>query len=114
MTEPVHGKNVVLEMDIDGLDNFEVVLCGIDCSFSRDLEFVEITGPTSGLFADFMPRKETWEMSVNGLTKVLTDAGLTFFYMLQTAVRRSSHNFRMTFQKLSFQRKALYSYQKST
>jgi len=96
MSDPVHGRNVVIEMRNDDL-SFTPILCGEDCSFSRSPEFIPVTSTGSGLFREYMIRREEWSMSVNGLTKINNGATLSFFYMLQTSVRRVLKYFRITF-----------------
>ena len=96
MAEAIHGKDVIIELLIDA--DYYPILCGTDCSFSRTPEFIPITGPESGLFREFMVRREEWSMSVSGLTKVANAATLSFFYMLQTSVRRTQQTVRMTFE----------------
>ena len=95
MSYPIKGEDVVLELLYDG--NYYPVLCATDCTFSRQMNFVPITSTDSGIFREFMPGKEEWSMSVSGLTKVENDAALTFFWVLQTSVRRQLQTIRMTF-----------------
>lgn len=94
--EAVHGKDVIVEMLVEG--DYYPILCGTDCTFSRVPEFIPTTSPSSGLFREYMIRREEWSMSVSGLTKIENSASLTFFYMLQTGVRRSKHTVRITFE----------------
>ena len=96
MSYPVKGKDVVIEMRNDDL-TYTPILCGEDCSFSRTPEFIPVTSTDSGLFREFMVRREEWSMSVNGLTKIENDTTLTFFYLLQTSVRRQLKTVRITF-----------------
>lgn len=77
MPEAIFGNNVVIEMDVDG--NFIEILCGTDCTFSRTPEFIPVTSSGSGLFREFLQRREEWAMSVSGLTKIENAATLTFF-----------------------------------
>lgn len=95
MADPIFGKEVIIEM-LDGL-NYYPILCGTDCSFSRTPEVINISSPDSGLFTESMVRRESWSMSVAGITKVANDTALTFFYMLQTAIRRTKRTLRITF-----------------
>ncbi len=96
MANVIHGTEMILEMkDIDG--EYYEVLCATDCSFERIPEFVEVTSPDSGMFQEFIQRREGWSMSASGLTKVNNDTSLSFFYMLQTSVRRQKKDFRITF-----------------
>lgn len=92
---PVYGREVVLEMLVSGV--YYPVLCATDCSFTRSPEVIEKTSPSSGLFKEFMTRREEWSMSVSGLTKIENAAALTFFYILQTSVRRLAQDIRITF-----------------
>lgn len=92
---PIRGKDVIIEMSVDGV--YYPVLCGTDCTFNTTPEFIEKTSATSGLFREFEKRLEEWTMSVNGLSYVENSTTLSFFYMLQTSVRRSDQAFRMTF-----------------
>jgi hypothetical protein len=95
MPEVIHGSDVVIEMLVD--DEYFPILCGTDCTFSRTPEFIPVTSAGSGLFRDFLQRREEWTMSVTGCTKVENDTVLTFFYMLQTSVRRAAQTIRITF-----------------
>jgi hypothetical protein len=95
MSSVIHGKDVVLEMLISG--QYYPVLCATDCSFNRSIEFTDITGPDTGTFGKILPLIESWAMNVSGLTKVENDLVLTFFYILQTGVRRQSATVRITF-----------------
>ena len=95
MAEPVFGTGVIVEMLVDA--NYEPILCGMDCVFTRTPELIETTNPTSGGFKDFSIRREEWDVTVSGLTKIANNAALTFFYMLQTSVRRLKQAIRITF-----------------
>lgn len=95
MAEAIHGSNAIIEMYVT--DDYYPILCGTDCSFSRTPEFIPITSTTSGLFREFMVRREEWSMSVSGLTKIANATTLTFFYALQTSVRRVKQLVRITF-----------------
>lgn len=95
MAEVVFGSDVVLEMKVE--EEFFPVLCATDCQFSSNPEFIEKTSADSGTSREWMKRIEEFAASVSGLTKIHNDTALSFFYMLQTSVRRASHDFRMTF-----------------
>jgi hypothetical protein len=95
VTFPVKGENVTVGFKIG--DDFYDVLCGVDCDFTNEVELIPITGPTSSTFEEIMPRKEKWAVTVNGVTKIENDTALTFFYLLQTSVRRQRQTIRMTF-----------------
>jgi hypothetical protein len=95
MADPILGRNAVLELLISG--SYYPVLCATDCSFTRTPEFISKTTTTSGLFREFTVRREEWAMSVSGLTKIQNDASISFFYLLQNAVRRTELPVRMTF-----------------
>lgn len=96
--EAVHGRDVLIEIKKDGV--YYPVLCGTDCTFTREPEFLESTNPTSGIFKRYIIRREDWNMGVNGLTKIENDASLTFFYLLQTSVRRATQTVRITFEDI--------------
>jgi hypothetical protein len=95
MAEAVFGTGVVVEM-LDDVEYYEV-LCGLDCTFTRTPEIIETTNPTSGRSRAFMIRREEWDISVSGLTKIANDTSLTFFYMLQTSIRWLEKTIRVTF-----------------
>lgn len=95
MAEPIFGTGVIVEMLV--ADNYEPILCGVDCVFTRTPELIETTNPTSGGWKDFSVRREEWGVTVSGLTKVANNAALTFFYMLQTSIRRLKQAIRITF-----------------
>lgn len=96
MADPVYGKNVIIEMLVD--ITYYPILCATDCTFSRIPEIITKTGPNSGLFREKALRIEDWNMSVSGLTKIENGVTLTFFYLIQTAVRRVEHTLRITFE----------------
>lgn len=95
MAEPIFGSGVIVEMLVGA--SYEPILCGLDCVFTRTPELIETTNPTSGGFKDFAVRREEWGVTVSGLTKVANNAALTFFYMLQTSIRRLKQAIRITF-----------------
>lgn len=96
MSYPVRGENVIVELMVDAV--YYPVLCGTDCTFTREVEFVPIRTADSSLFDEVMPRREGWGITVNGVTKIENDTVLTFFYLLQTSIRRSTHSIRVTFE----------------
>lgn len=95
MPEVIYGSDVVLEKLVDEV--YYPVLCGTDCSLVRTPEIIEKTTAASGLWKDFAIRIEEFDVSVSGLTKIDNDDTLTFFYMLQSSVRRALGQYRMTF-----------------
>jgi len=95
MADPILGRNAVLEMLVNG--EYYPVLCATDAKFTRTPEFIPKTTTSSGLFREFMVRREEWSMSVSGLTKIVNTASICFFYLLQTSVRRLEVAVRMTF-----------------
>jgi len=95
MSDPVHGQYCVLSMRV-GITNYPV-LCGTDTTYACNAEMIERTGPESGGARQWMRRIEEHVSTVSGLTKVSNDASLTFFYMLQTAIRRELQFFIQTF-----------------
>lgn len=95
MSEPVLGYGVAIEMH-DGV-SYKPVLCAETCTFNRSPEIIEITGPATGLYRDYMKRREGWTADVSGLTKIENDTALTFFYLLQTSVRNQKHPLRFVF-----------------
>lgn len=96
MAQPIFGTGMILEMFIT--DQWYPILCATDCAYNRRAEFIEKTGPNSGLFREYAVRIEEWDMSASGLTKITNSSeALTFFYMLQTSVRRTEQQVRITF-----------------
>lgn len=95
MAEAVFGTGVVVEILVDP-DWYEV-LCATDCVFTRTPEFIEKTSPVSGRTRAFAVRREEWDLTVSGLTKIANSASLTFFYMLQTAQRWAEQDIKITF-----------------
>jgi hypothetical protein len=86
--------DVIIEMKV--ADTFYPVLCATSCQFSTNPEFIEKTSADSGTSREWMKRIEEFAASVGGLTLIHNDVALSFFYMLQGAVRRGLHDFRMT------------------
>lgn len=95
MSEAVHGKNVLVEMQLDDL-SWMPIFCGTDMSLTYEPEFITITGPNSPS-REYMVRLEDWSMSVSGLTKIANDTVLTFFFMMQQAIRRALRTYRAKF-----------------
>jgi len=95
MANPVLGTSVVIEMLI--VDTYWPILCGTDCTFNRSAVMIPITTAGSGSSTEVMAGKESWKMGVTGLTKIVNDTVLTFFYMLQTSTRRQRQSIRITY-----------------
>lgn len=95
MSEPVHGKYCVLSMWVTS--QYYPVLCGTDTTYVCNAEFIEKTGPASGPARQWFRRLEEHISTVTGLTKVENDTALTFWYMLQTGIRREIQLFKQTF-----------------
>lgn len=92
---PVEGKNVVFSMKVDG--TYYPVLCATDMTFSKGVEKIEKTGPTSGGVRQWMLRLEQYTSTISGLTYVENDDELSFFYLLQESVRREEQDFKLVF-----------------
>lgn len=95
-TANIQGKNVSVEIFVT--DDYYPVLCATDMTFTRSPEFITKTGPTSGLFREFQPRIEEWNVTVSGLTKLENEESISFFYLLQTSVRRTVQQIRVVFE----------------
>ncbi len=95
MADAVHGQDVVLEMKVDG--EFYPILCATDCVFTASPEFLERSTGDTSTSRKWRKRIEEFSASVSGLTKLPNDASLSFFYMLQSSVRRTVQEFRQTF-----------------
>lgn len=95
MAEPVFGTNCILSMWVT--DQYYPVLCGTDTTYVCTPEMIERTGPTSGPARQWFRRLEEHKSTVTGLTKIDNDATLTFWYMLQTGIRREAQLFKQTF-----------------
>lgn len=90
----VHGKNVAFEML--EVDNYIPLLCATDCTYSRNVEFVEKTGPTSGGSREWKRRLHEHISTVSGLTEINNSTThLSFFYLLSITAEKT---FRMTFE----------------
>lgn len=94
MSDVIHGKDCYLEMFVSS--TWTPVLCATDMTFEYNPEFITKTGPNSPA-REYAMRIYDWSMSVTGLTKLANDTVLSFFYMLQTSIRRQSHEFRARF-----------------
>jgi hypothetical protein len=99
MPSVIEGKNVLLEMYITASSEYVPILCATDCTFRYTPEFITKTGPNSPA-REFALRIYEWAFDVTGLTKIANESpsSLSFFYMLQSSIRRTSHDFRMTFE----------------
>lgn len=91
----IQGKDAVLEIFVT--DGYYPILCAIDFTLATEPEFITKTGPTSGLFREFQKRIEGWSVQLNGLTKVENGTTISWFYLIQTAVRRAVQQIRITF-----------------
>lgn len=95
MSEAVHGSDVILEMKIDG--EYYPILCATDCSFNCSPEFLERTANDTATSRRWRKRIEEFTASITGLTRLSNDESLSFFYMLQSSVRRTVQEYRQTF-----------------
>jgi len=93
--EAVWGQDVVLSIYVGG--SYYPIFCATDCTYQCAAEFIEKTGPESGGARQWMRRLEEHTSTVTGLTKIENGTTVTFFYMLQLAVRRAAQTFKMTF-----------------
>lgn len=82
--EPIHGKDCLLSIKIDG--EFYPVLCAVDLTLSVSRGTVESTSPASGNWRTYrLQRLNSWNVSLSGLTKVdNTDGQISWFYLLQS------------------------------
>jgi hypothetical protein len=108
MSEPVHGTYCILSMWVT--DQYYPVLCGTDTTYTCTPEMIERTGPTSGMARQWFRRLEEHKSTVTGLTKVENDTALTFWYMLQTGIRRQTQLFKQTFADAAGNFKSLTGY----
>lgn len=95
MSDVVTGIGCVVELLVG--EEYFPVLCATDMSFTNDQEEVLKTGPNSGLFRERKPRLSDWSVEVSGLTPIEDDDVISFFYLLQTSVRRAIQRIRITF-----------------
>lgn len=81
--EPIHGKDCLLSIKIDG--EYYPALCAISMSLSVSRDVVESTSATTGNWRQYRLRRlNSWTVSLSGLTKVdNTDGQVSWFYLLQ-------------------------------
>lgn len=94
MSEVIAGRDSIIEILVDSV--WTPVFCGKDLSVEYTPEFVLKTGPNS-VARERIPRLEDWVISVSGLTKIVNEENVSFFYLIQEAVRRSLQSVRATF-----------------
>lgn len=94
MSEVIKGSDSIIEILL--ADVWTPVFCGKDLSVEYTPEFVLKTGPNS-VARERIPRMEDWVISVSGLTKIFNEENVSFFYLIQEAVRRSLQSVRATF-----------------
>lgn len=94
MSEVITGRDSIIEILV--ADVWTPVFCGKDLSVEYTPEFVLKTGPNS-VARERIPRLEDWVVSVSGLTKIMNEDNVSFFYLIQEAVRRSLQTVRATF-----------------
>lgn len=92
---PIYGTDVVFSLKVG--DIWYPVLCATNCSYECVPEFIEKTGPNSGGVRQWARRIEEHHSSVSGLSFVENGDQLSFFYILQLAVRREEQEVRMDF-----------------
>lgn len=96
MSTPAYGENCTLSIKV--ADVYYPILCGTDLSYTRTPEFIEKTGPTSGFSREYVVRIEDWAASVSGLTMIENGSTISFFYILQEAVRRAVQDIKLHFE----------------
>lgn len=94
MSSYITGTDSIIEIKVSEV--WTPVLCGKDLSIEYTPEFVLKTGPNS-VARERIPRIEDWVITVSGLTKIFTEENVSFFYIIQEAVRRSLQSVRATF-----------------
>lgn len=72
---PVKGKDVVIEI-LDGSD-WKLYACGVSCSLNITTDVIEISTKGSGTFADFLPTKNSFTGSIEGVVNLDAPGMLT-------------------------------------
>ena len=92
----IQGKNVTLEVLNDG--EFLTIACIADVSFSFENELISKTTYTSGLWREYRARISGYTVEMSGVNVLGGGGKLSSFYFLQSGVRRSNIEWRMTFE----------------
>src|SRR6185369_3393274 len=90
----IQGKNCFVELNLLGV--YTPILCGEDFTVNYNPEFILKTGPNSPA-RERQPRIEDWSVSVSGLTELANNNRVSFFYLMQAAVRRTLLSIRLKF-----------------
>ncbi len=78
------GRQAVFYINVD--DTWYPALCAVTCGFQFDVEEIERTTVSSGLFIERKGRLINWGFNLTGLTKVNnTDGQIAFQYFVQNA-----------------------------
>lgn len=85
MANPVNGKNVMLYWHRTS-DNTDVPFaCSSNCSFSVNVDQVEVTSTTSAWFRQYKNDIATWTVNCDGLVIL---SGFSYLFMLQKQLNR--------------------------
>lgn len=90
----IQGKNCVVQLNLASV--WTDILCGDDFTVNYNPEFILKTGPNSPA-RERQPRIEDWAVSVSGITELANSARVSWFYLMQEAVRRSLLDIRIKF-----------------
>lgn len=95
--QPIQGKDVVVSMLIE--DNYYPIFCGTDMTFSLVQDVVLASSASTGSFRRKRLRQlSEWTVTVNGVSKIdNTDGQISFFYLLQQAVRGQEQTIQVYF-----------------
>lgn len=95
MSDIVLGRNMILEIKVDG--EYVAIGCAESCSFSFQNEIIGKTDVNAALFRKRRVRMSDCAASVQGLTTLESDTKITVMYLLQEAVRRTELDLRFRF-----------------
>lgn len=96
MADVVHGKNVSVELYIDG--DPIAIGCAVSCSFEFENEIIGKTDVNAGLFRKKRVRISDCRGGVQGLTTLNNTATkLSVFYFIQPATSRAELDMRFVF-----------------
>lgn len=96
--EPIHGKDVLVSILVDG--DFIPVLCATDMTFSCSQEVLLATSADTGKWRRKRLRDlSEWRVDVSGLTKINNSDGQAgFFYLLLENIRGTEQIIQLMFE----------------
>lgn len=95
---PIKGKDVVVSIQLVEDGPYYPILCGTDMSYDFEMEEIEVTTVTSGLYKEFQARMHSSTVSVTGASKVDNSEGqISFLWIAANAAAGTSYPIEISF-----------------